>query len=130
MLREVRAVLKARVRLFTLFDSVPPPSYDDRRNGLALEHLDRLRQTCSALDGVEQRWWNRIEPNIQPYSSPGGREGWFAVAPFREVLSEQDLEVGYHGGLYQSVPGVLTGLGLLGTFTALLVGLTAVQNKR
>jgi hypothetical protein len=123
MLGELRALLKARAGLLTLFGSVPAPDHDARRNGLSLEHLDRLRQTCSSLDSVERRWWNRIEPNIQPYASPGGREGWFAVAPFQEVLSEQDLEVGYHGGLYQSVPGVLTGLGLLGTFTALLIGL-------
>jgi uncharacterized protein (UPF0335 family) len=123
MLREVRAVLKARAHLLTLLDAVPPPNHNDRRNGLALEHLDRLRQTCSSLDGNEQRWWNRIEPNIQPYSPASGREGWFAVAAFREVLSEQDMEVGYHDGLYQSVPGVITGLGLLGTFSALLIGL-------
>jgi hypothetical protein len=65
--------------LIILFESVQAPNHNERGNGLALEHLDRLQQKCSALNGIEQRWWNRIEPNLQPYSATGEHEGWFAV---------------------------------------------------
>jgi len=123
MFWEALAARRSRQRLLKLLLSIPAPNHNERANGLPLESLDRLRQQCSNLDDPEKRWWNRIEPNLQKYISPTGREGWFAVAPFREILSQDELEATYHAGLYQSVPGILTGLGLLGTFTALLVGL-------
>jgi hypothetical protein len=117
------AALRSRRRLFKVFQSIPAPNHNERGNGLPLESLDRLRQQCSKLQGPAKRWWNRLEPNLQKYVSPTGREGWFAVAPFHEILSQDEQDAAYHASLYQSVPGLLTGLGLLGTFTALLIGL-------
>jgi hypothetical protein len=123
MFWEALTALRSRRRLFKLFQSIPAPNHNERGNGLPLETLDRLRQQCSKLQGPERRWWNRLEPNLQKYLSPTGREGWFAVAPFHEIISQDEQDAAYHAGLYQSVPGLLTGLGLLGTFTALLIGL-------
>lgn len=123
MFWEALVALKSRKRLFNCFKTIPAPNHNERGNGLSLDSLDRLRQQCSKLSGLEKRWWNRLEPNLQKYVSPAGREGWFAVAPFREILTQDEQDAAYHAGLYQSVPGLLTGLGLLGTFTALLIGL-------
>ena len=45
---------------------VPEDSSQERRNGLALERLDRIRQNCAALKGKPWEWWNRIDEKIEP----------------------------------------------------------------
>jgi len=123
MLLEARLAFRSRKRMFDFFHSVPAPNHNERGNGLPLAALDALRQRCSDLPDGVKHWWDRLEPHLQKYAPPHGRDGWFAVADFRAILSQEEMDGSYHANLYQSVPGLLTGLGLLGTFTALLVGL-------
>jgi len=96
MFWETLVTVRSRKRLFSLFQSIPAPNDNERGNGLSLHTLDRLKQQSSKLREPEKRWWNRLEPNLQKYTSPTGREGWFAVAPFREILSQDELEATYH----------------------------------
>jgi hypothetical protein len=46
----------------------------------------------------------------------------------REILTEEELiEPFYHASFHQAVPGILTALGLLATFSAILVALSGVS---
>jgi hypothetical protein len=117
----VRALAKALA-------SVSPASRLERRHGLRSDQLDPVRHRCGQLPEPIRGWWYRIEESLEKYTSPEGREGWFLTAPPREVLREETVcERLYNSSFYQAVPGILTGLGLLSTFVAILLALTGLH---
>lgn len=87
------------------------------------------RDLVSAIDVLSDRggtWWAMVRPTIVRYVSPAARKepqvGYFVT----ERVDESILSAGASGGwlaFAHAVPGVLTSLGLLGTFIALMIGL-------
>jgi hypothetical protein len=56
-----------------------------------------------------------------------GKERWYATNVAREVFPYEEMFAGYDEASHQAVPGLLTALGLLGTFVALLIGLAHLE---
>jgi hypothetical protein len=88
-------------------------------------------QSVSAISSVMRREpalagpWSGFEETLLP-SAPGGEV--FATRPLEELFDrarviEHSVDVAYFG----SVPGILTGVGLLMTFVAILDGLSHVS---
>ncbi len=75
-----------------------------------------------------KNWWWALEDAIEKYISPTQQEGWFLLEDPRKVLTE-DMVVGryYHSSFHSAVPSILTGLGLLATFIAILKALMGVH---
>src|SRR5262249_5888387 len=73
----------------------------------------------------------RIDESVAPYQSQQGddeAEGWFLTAPATDILTEDAVIYRhYNAGFHSAVPGLLTSLGLLGTFIAILVGLSGLH---
>jgi hypothetical protein len=128
MLLECRATMRSVGQLQVALVSVTPLGRTDRRNGLQLEQIEETRAKCDHLSDPVRRWWYALEDNLERYSSPEGREGWFLGCEARSALPEHVLLGGsYHGSFHQAVPGLLTGLGLLATFVSILVALQSVD---
>ena len=118
--RHCRRFTEALRRLF-------PSTEITRRQGIALEELERIRGKAARWDSRSREWWARLEGALEPYTTPDGRQGWFLTRPVEELLPpETTVEHYYHASFHQSVPGILTGLGLLATFISILVALAGV----
>ena len=108
-------------------------SRSSSRSGLDHEAARRLFAKMRALEGRPREWWRAIEDSSDHYeSSPSpsasGASGWFLVRSASEFLTQEFvLEPNYHGSFHQSVPGILSALGLLATFTAILISLAGVS---
>jgi len=114
--------------LWKALAAAAPSSPLERRSGLRNDHLQAIRSRCSQLQEPMRAWWSRIEENLEKYVAPDGREGWFLAVSPRDVLREETVsERFYHSSFYQAVPGILTGLGLLSTFVAILLALTGLH---
>ena len=62
------------------------------------------------------------------YERPESEGDWFLTQPVTELLTEDDLVTPfYHSAFHQAVPGILTALGLLATFSAILIALSGVS---
>jgi len=99
----------------------------DRRFGLALEQWERLRQVGTKLPIRTAGLWGAITDSVECYTSPEGRDGYFVTRTLDEASPERlAVRRYYPADLLQTAPGVITSLGLLGTFLALLLGLKDV----
>jgi hypothetical protein len=96
--------------------------------GIPPEKLLEVRGKSEASGGAPKRWWQTVEESLEIYTGADGREGWFTLRPVTEILDEETLVWdGYHASFYQAIPGILTALGLLATFIAILQGLSGVS---
>lgn len=113
---------------------LPGASREDQRLGRSAEDWDALSEAGLALPGRARELFALVDAVVEPYIAPVGRseedegeeppERYFATASVEQVLSSGVvLPKYYDAGLFHTVPGVLTSLGLLGTFVAILVGL-------
>jgi hypothetical protein len=99
-----------------------------RISGLSGSHLEELRTRCNALSGKPGEWWEQIESSLELYVSLEGQEGWFVCHPVREILPyEQVVGSQFNVGFYNAFPSLLTGVGLLLTFIAILMALYGVH---
>jgi ribosomal protein S9 len=107
------------------FDGEPTPAV--RRDGLRLARLDELRRRCSGMNGPAAEWWRQIEAATEAYTGPEEREGWFITDRAPNLLSYNTV-IGrnFSSGFFGAVPGLLTGVGLSLTFTAILIALKDV----
>ena len=127
MLRERRAVLHAHHQFLKLFDSIKPLTAQEKITGLSSEKMAEIRRRGSMLRGLPKAWWLNLEESIDLYTSPDRGQGWFLTRPVKELLTEDDLVFRiYHASFQQAVPTILTALGLLATFVAILQGLAGV----
>jgi hypothetical protein len=126
MLSESGRVLRRCGEFSRMIERLPPLTSLNRRDGLQLEQLEELRG-LAAGQATCRAWWARVEDALEPYAIPNGPESWFATRPASELLSEEAV-VGseYHASFHQAVPALLTGLGLMATFIAILVALQGV----
>src|ERR1700675_734954 len=121
--------VKARVRKLTKllveFGEAPPAQ---KRNGLSLATLEKIRSKCEKLDRVPRGWWKAIESHTEQYTSPEDVEGWFLTEQPREILPyEIVISNNFHSAIFSSFPGLLTGAGLTLTFIAILKALYGVH---
>lgn len=98
------------------------------RRGLSLTQLEAIRARAAQGSAQVQQWWRRLEQQLEAYQGAGASRGYFLARAARDVLPEGELvEALYDGGRYQALPGIVTSLGLAGTFLAILVGLFHVS---
>jgi hypothetical protein len=108
----------------SLLEEVPPPSKTERMQGRTLESVDLLREKAALLPPRSSAWWTPVGEAIERYESPDQRVGYFVLTPPRELIGPDDIVDRYYAGTrWQVIPSLLTSLGLLGTFSALLWGL-------
>jgi hypothetical protein len=105
------------------------PQHDvNRRDGMQLEDLERLRAASSHWNGRQRKWWSNLENALEPYQRPDGSPGYFlADDPDNLLPWSEVIEFDYHGSFHDAVPGMLTGLGLMATFIAILLALQGVH---
>jgi hypothetical protein len=128
MLVERGRILRAYAQLSDSLARFRPSGRQDRTAGVPPETIERVLAGCDYLTGSPREWWLAVAEALEFYESPEGGEGWFLTRPVREILPDEELiEPFYHASFHQSVPGILTALGLLTTFTAILVALSGVS---
>ena len=128
MLAERRRASQAMDQFVTAIASVPPASREERMYGLDDVRIDDIYRRAEALTGSPREWWQSLEETLEFYTGPDGRAGWFLTRPVAETLPEHALITPfYHSSFHQAVPAILTALGLLGTFTAILLALSGVS---
>ena len=100
----------------------------DSQNGLRVEQLDEYRVALDKLETLPRDWWARIDHSIALYTDPAEQEGWYLTERPRNLLP-YDIVIGqnFHAAIYGAIPGILTGLGLTGTFIAILLALYGVH---
>jgi len=95
--------------------------------GFSAAGYDSLTQLFATIDSLKPAWAGFDSLVVRRRSSTGEDECWgteSAAMAFSEVVV---FERGINRGLYAAVPGVVTGLGLLCTFLAILVALLEVK---
>jgi hypothetical protein len=99
-----------------------------RSTGVPEERMEQIRAACDYFTGTPHDWWASVDESLEYYEAPDQEGGWFLTRPVQEILPEEDLvEPYYHASFHQAVPGILTALGLLATFSAILVALSNVS---
>jgi len=127
MLRERGRALDAHQRFLTALENLKAATDAERTAGLPQAKFSALRRKVGALPGKPGEWWLAIEQSMEYYTSPTGNEGWFLTRSVSECLPEEDVvDSFYNSAFHQSVPGILTALGLLATFVAILLALAGV----
>jgi len=128
MRREALALGNTFKELRESWGTTDPPSREELADGLSTRKLEVIRQGMPSLSPLADGWWKAIESSLERYTSPEEKDGWFVTRPIREVLPREQL-VGshYHGNFYGALPGIITGIGLLFTFTAILLALYGVR---
>ena len=122
---------KLRKKLIILTNAIRDATDAHRQNpqsGLSAEQLDRYRVALQKLDGLPLEWWNRIDHSVELYIDQQEKEGWFLTERPRTLLSYDSVVTqNFHAAIFGAVPGILTGLGLTGTFLAILWALYGVH---
>ena len=100
----------------------------ESRHGLTAEKLDEFRVTLAKLEGLPKEWWTRIDHTIALYVNQEEEEGWFLTERARTLLPfDVVVAQNFHAATFGAIPGILTGLGLTGTFIAILLALYGVH---
>ena len=120
-------VHKANRAILAVLDSVPAASSEERIDGLPLDRINLLRSAFLNSNEHAKDWWNAIEGSLLPLNSPVSEDRWFVSDAARDLFSSEELFEDYADVSHQAVPGILTALGLLGTFSALLLGLADLR---
>lgn len=123
---------RAVLRSIQALSACSEPDGSERRYGRSAEALDGILRAGEDLPGGSRRWWTKFSDAIEKYSSVeflGGqrREGSLVTTPIDDLVTLDDVASSYSFSLFHSFPGVLTSLGLLGTFVALLLGLKGLR---
>jgi hypothetical protein len=128
LLVERRRTLRAYAQFADTLARFNPAGRQERASGVSPEKMGRVRAACEYLTGSPREWWLAVDEALEYYESPEGEGGWFLTRPVREILTEEELIAPfYHASFHQAVPGILTALGLLATFSAILVALSGVS---
>jgi hypothetical protein len=127
MIWQAMKVHKANRAILAVLDSVPAANNEERIDGLPLDRVNLLRSAFQSSNNHAKDWWNAIEGSLLPLSSPVSEDRWFVSNAARDLFSSEELFEDYADVSHQAVPGILTALGLLGTFSALLLGLADLR---
>jgi len=128
MLIERRRALRAYARLADTLAPFHQGTPEERTGGVSQDRMERIRACCNSLTGGPREWWQAVDEALEYYESPDSEGGWFLTRPVQDILSDEELvEPFYHASFHQAVPGILTALGLLATFSAILIALSGVS---
>jgi len=84
----------------------------------------RIGQDIMAGSPLEHLW-REFAQTLHPTRGTDGQARWRATALAETFLTEQALvDTPLRAEFYKHLPGILTGIGILGTFSGLIVGLT------
>ena len=96
------------------------------RSGTAVVGLDAIAQEAMASPRL-RRIWEEYAETLHPQADGSGMAGparWRATALADSFFTEQALvDSPLKTEFYKHLPGILTGLGIIGTFTGLIIGL-------
>ena len=127
MFRERGQALQAYNRFLAAFEDLKPASQNERATGISRDKMALIRHQAGSLPGRPGEWWRVLDQAMEYYTSADADEGWFLTRSVPECLPEEDVvDAYYHSAFHQSVPGILTSLGLLATFVAILMALAGV----
>lgn len=126
MVWQLIAVRRRGHRTATAFEAHGITSDEERRTGRSLAAVEQLRETAARAMNGHPYLLDRLEQAVELYDSPDGRSGYFLTKPAADVVTADDAWEGYGAAFFRAVPGVLTSIGLLGTFVALLLGLNGL----
>jgi hypothetical protein len=119
-----RAILDAARAIAVVGDA----TIAERRHGRSDAAVGRLRDSVNRLPAGVADVWRTVDESIERYESPDGETGHFLTRGVDELLpADGVIERWYNASEFAAVPGVLTSLGLLGTFIALLLGLNGLR---
>jgi putative effector of murein hydrolase LrgA (UPF0299 family) len=119
-------VRKLRVSTTALSSALTKLANPVLGHGLSLIQFEEIKQRFAGFP-LCVRTWTRIERKTIRRTAAGCDEYWLAV-PASEILTPSTVSGNYiNRELYETVPGILTGLGLLFTFIAILVALMHVS---
>lgn len=128
LLNQFRRIRKHIRKVTASLGGFEPIKPENRLYGLSGIQLEELRTRCNALVGPPKEWWHHIDSSLELYTSPEDRDGWFLTRPLQELLPyEQVVGRQLNIAFYQALPGLLTGIGLLLTFVAILIALYGVH---
>jgi hypothetical protein len=127
MFRERSRALEAHSRFLAAFADIKPDTERERATGLPAAKMASIRRKAATLQGKPGEWWRALEQSMEYYTSADGNEGWFITRSVADCLTEDDLvDSFYNSAFHQAVPGILTALGLMATFVAILMALAGV----
>ena len=112
-------------KVIAVLSQASPTKDRQHRDGLSLEALDVIQANCGKLKGPSQWIWRSIHRHIECYTSPEEKDGWFLTESPRSFLSFESV-MGQRP-FVSAIPGILTGIGLSLTFTAILIALMGVH---
>jgi hypothetical protein len=96
--------------------------------GMTRAARDGFGVAAQKAQGVAGEWLRRVDRDLERYEPGLGTEGWYLTRPVSEVLPFEAAAVGvYEREAHDGVPGILTSLGLFGTFAAILLALVGLR---
>jgi hypothetical protein len=120
---ESRRVEDAAQRVDQLKSRIP----HDPRKGLSVTAFNQLADIFSK-SGPLLRPWNSFATDVVSRRQTSGEEEYWASESAENAFSEEDLYGGrINLSFFSSLPGIVTGTGLLFTFLAILVALLEVK---
>lgn len=128
-MRSEAAMVRADVSGFLdVLSRLPERTLETRHEGLQMADIERAHHAARERSRNVQRLWADLEMSFEPYRGAHGVQSWFAVRPVTELLPRFTvIDRVYQTSLHQAVPSVLTALGLLATFLAILLALEGVS---
>jgi len=117
----------SRRKILSFLKGVQVATAEERADGLRLERIEAMRGKVRQSGQEVKEWWGTVEGDLQCYVRNDGKERWYSANVARELFPYEEIFAGYDEASHQAVPGLLTALGLLGTFVALLLGLAHLE---
>lgn len=103
------------------------PLPENNRKGLPAEAYDSLRQLFDGIPRLVSAW-HGYQSQLVPRSDSRGEDYFWSPESADEAFSPQVVIDPYiNRSFYNAVPGIVTGMGLLFTFVAILIALLDVR---
>lgn len=103
------------------------PLPENNRKGLPAEAYDSLRQLFDGIPRLVSAW-HGYQSQLVPRSDSRGEDHFWSPESADEAFSPQVVIDPYiNRSFYNAVPGIVTGMGLLFTFVAILIALLDVR---
>ncbi len=128
LVRQSLAVARGLGRAAAALERVPRPgAHGDQNQNLNAVTLALVRKAL-ANERLTAVAWLRFEDSLLESGDATQGGGFYATEPVETAFSRALLiDQNVHGSLFASIPGILTGVGLLMTFVAILDGLSHVS---